>query len=451
MQRLITPTIRENLMTIDVNKKIFDLVPLVTEKPEAQKPSMPFKELIGIPIIINLGKVENIKESQSDLDGKTVNAFKNSLGLSNINYSKLTNISNEILQQSPYNGNTTIEFIEEHLFDWIIETYKNKKTLIEPLNYLQTKFEEEFDEYTYYFRIHALGIESPFQIGNVQIMFFSEEILEELYSLFKLSQENKTKEEFDAFFKPFEGRPIAKVQTKGTKNKSKLKGQKQVNTAIDILKAFLVEESVRPSTQLMDVEYRFKHLFPHSYIYETCSEKFDFHHTLERIGGIEPVELYDQRLKHLLNSGLDKVSDFAFSGANDELAILIQRAIKKIGEYSSEDDLHERVIKIISLYEFLFIPVTKGKGRGQTIVKSNVLKKIIEPSEQEEIIRIFNTFYDIRDKMLHNGIEKHIDLNNLYKVQKITLFLLKYLVELNKKLKTKIQLYNYFKIKSGSN
>ncbi len=56
-------------------------------------------------------------------------------------------------------------------------------------------------------------------------------------------------------------------------------------------------------------------------------------------------------------------------------------------------------------------------------------------------------FYDIRDKYLHNGLEKHIDIDNLYKVQKITVFLLKRLILLNKKLTNSSELLEHFEVK----
>ena len=154
-----------------------------------------------------------------------------------------------------------------------------------------------------------------------------------------------------------------------------------------------------------------------------------------------------EKIEELLSSGLNEVSEFISSSPTNELSRTIINTISSIGNYSSERNLHQRVVKIISVYETLFIPLKKGKGKGLSIVKSKVLPKIIEKNELETVVKMYIDFYDIRDKYLHNGLEKHIDIDNLYKVQKITVFLLKRLIRLNKKLTNSSELLEHFEIK----
>lgn len=422
---------------------------MVTKNPKEPKQSnQEEKDLVGIPLLFDLGKVENIKRSQPDGYGNTLEAFKNQFGLVEKDYRKLSDIANKIIEHEPYSSYTSTNFIEDHLFDWIIDTYQNNKAETEPLNYLQNEFEKDLNEYNFYFKIHALGIEAPFKIGNVEFIFFTDEVIKEHCKKFIKENPEKSVEECEFLFKEFRSKPIAKITAKGTQKGAKQNAQKQVNLSIDLLKCFLIQDSVISSTKLMDVEYRFTDTYPNSYIYESKSENFDFNSAFERTVSVAPVSLDSRKVKQLFDSGMDKISEFISKKPKNELTFIINRVISKIGEYSSENNLHERVIKIISLYEFLFIPVTKGKGKGQTIIKSRVLTKIIGDSERPTVIKIFNEFYDIRDKYLHNGLEKHIDINDLFKVQKITLFLLKRLVELNKNLKSSEELLDHFEIKN---
>lgn len=435
-------------MNNELNNKIFDLVPLVSKKLEPKKVNENSDEdLVGIPVLIDLGEVENLKRSIPDDYGNTLEAYKNDFGLNIQNYSKLRDIANQIIEIEPYSSFATVNFIEEHLFEWIIETHKENRAKNEPLNYLRDVFEKDFKEYNFYFRIHALGISSTFKVGQVEFTFFTDEILIEYSKQFKKQFPEKPEKECDLIFKDYISKPIAKVKSKGIQDKAKRNAQKQVNLALDSLKCFLVEESVISSSKIMDAEYRFTDTFPNSFIYDTTASNFDFNLQFERTDGITPISLSKDKVEKLFDSGLKEVSEFISSRASNELSRVILNTINSIGNYTSERNLHERVVKIISVYETIFIPLKKGKGKGLTIVKSKVLPKIIGKNELEMVVKIFIDLYDIRDKYLHNGIEKHIDIDNLYKVQKITVFLLKRLIGLNKKLTNSIELLEHFEIK----
>ncbi len=432
----------------ELNNKIFDLVSFVTEELESPKPKENQNEdLVGIPVLFNLGEVKNIKTSRPDGYGNTIEAYKNNFGLDIQNYRKLRDVANKIIEIEPYASFATVTFIEEHLFDWIIETHNENKAKIEPLNYLQDAFENDLKEYRFYFRIHALGINSTFKIGQVEFTFFTDEELLDYSKKFKEQFPEKPKKECELIFKDYVSKPIAKVSSKGIQSKAKQNAQKQVNIAVDSLKCFLVEESVNSSTKIMDAEYRFTDTFPNSFIYDTKSDKFDFNLQFERADGIAPISLNSEKIKELFDSGLGEVSEFITNKPSNELSRIILNTISSIGKYSSERNLHERVVKIISIYESIFIPLKKGKGKGQTIVKSKVLKKIIGANELPMVVKIFNEFYDIRDKYLHNGLEKHIDIDDLFKAQKITTFLLKRLIQLNKKITSLKELLEHFEIK----
>ncbi len=433
-------------MNNELNNKIFDLVSLVTKKLESKKSKENQDEdLIGIPVLFNLGKVENIKRSRPDGYGNTIEAYKNDFGLDIQNYRKLRDIANQIIEIEPYANYATVNFIEEHLFDWIIETHKENRAKNEPLNYLQDAFEKDLKKYNFYFRIHALGINSTFKIGQVEFTFFTNDLLLDYSKKFKEQYPEKPEKECELIFKYYISKPIAKVSSKGIQNKAKRNAQREVNLAIDCLKCFLVDESVNSSSKIMDAEYRFTDTFPNSFIYDTSSDKFDFNLQFERTDGIALTSLNKEKIERLFNSGLNEVSEFISSPPENELSKIIINTISSIGNYSSERNLHERVVKIISVYETLFIPLRKGKGLS--IVKSKVLPKIIGKNELETVIKMYIDFYDIRNKYLHNGLEKHIDIDNLYKVQKITVFLLKRLIRLNKKLTNSSELLEHFEIK----
>ncbi|HNP69292.1 MAG TPA: hypothetical protein PKH16_15405, partial [Aequorivita sp.] len=154
-------------MNHELNNRIFDLVPLVTKKFKPKKSNKsPSEDLVGIPVLFNLGKVKNIKSSKPDGYGNTIEAFRNDFGLNIQNYEKLRDIANQIIEIEPYASFATVNFIEEHLFDWIIETHKENKAKIEPFNYLQDAFENDLKEYNFYFKICKLPLIRTVHFSN---------------------------------------------------------------------------------------------------------------------------------------------------------------------------------------------------------------------------------------------------------------------------------------------
>jgi len=430
-----------------LNIEISDLVSLVSKSPDVPSQTKP-NDFIGIPIIAKLGQVKNITRSMSDGYDNSIEMYKNSIGLKRESYSRLQKIANELIEMKPYSDFATIGFIVKHLFDWIIETYHNNRVKIEPLDYLRNCFDSECQDYNFYFRVISLGIKKPFKIGLVELTFLQEDFLAIQYEKFKKELKDRPKEEFEKFFSEFISRPIAKITCRGIKDKAEQKAKRQVNLAIDALKSFLAAESLDSSSKMLDVEYRFIEITRSLHIYDSKSEVFDFDMSFNANDGIKPISLDNQKVNNLFDTGLWTVSYFIAKEKSNELYKIILELVTQIGNYSSERNLYIRVVKIISVYESIFLPQRKGKGRGLSILKTKVIEKIIDEDEKSMIRKIFIDFYNIRDKYLHNGIEKYINLDDLFILQNTTTYLLLILIQLNETLTTTKELLDYFNIKT---
>lgn len=431
----------------ELNIEIFDLVNLVSSKSFLDKSYKNKNDnYIGDNEIARFEKPESLISSIKDKDGNIIESYKDSLGLKKNSYKKLRNITDKIIELYPYSEFTSIRFIEKILFEWIIDAYLNKKTEVEPLTYLKQCYEKDINNYNFYFKLESFRIQKPFRIGAVEFTFFDDNFLSIQLEKFKREFPNKSEKEFKLFFKEFISIPIVKITSKGIRDKAEQNAKKSINISIDALKCFLVIESINLKYKLPDVEYRFSKT-NNLFIYDTVSDKFDYQ--LKFDNEAMPISIDSKKLQELNKLGLGIVSDFISNKRNNELYNKIIEMISSIAEYSSERNLHERIVKIVSTYESIFIPQSPTRGgrpKGLTLIKQ-VLDKILDQSDEEQIKRIFIGFDKIRNSYLHNRIPKFIDVNDLIVAQSIMILLLIELIQLNEKLKTLGELLDHFEIK----
>ena len=275
----------------ELNIEIFDLVNQVFSKPISDKPvENKDDNFIGINEIARFEKVESFISSTKDQFGTIIELYKGSIGLKKDGCRQLRNIADKIIELNPYSKFATIEFIEKVLFDWIIDVFLSKKVEIEPLIYLNQRFEKDINDYNFYFRIESLGIQKPFKIGQVEFTFFDDKFLDSQLEKFKRDLPNRSEKDFNLLFKVFISKPIVKISSKGIKDKAEQNAKRSINLSIDILKCFLVKESIDLRYKLLDVGCRFS-VKNSLFIYDTVLDKFDFNICLKINDGVKPVSL----------------------------------------------------------------------------------------------------------------------------------------------------------------
>ncbi len=437
----------------DLTKQLFELIPHVKEE-EIIPQNNSVKELIGLERIMNIdaSQIKNWRTSKVDLledeklcSSKEVNG--KTFQLSSKHYVLFNHLLKQIFDLEPYCSLTTLEFIEEHLFDWLIEGFLSKKVDQDPLNYLDEVLDQKVKHFNFYYKISALAIEKEIKLGDACITSFSEEDLEREYETFKYQFPKKEKREFDIYFNEFEKTPIIKISSKGTFERASSLAEYKAGLIIDVLKSALIDESIHPFYKMMDLEMRSDQNSFYTTLYNTNSERFDYQ-ILTKRERVIPIQLTKNRVIEIRERGIQIIIDFINKPSKDEFDYVIIDALQQLSSISSTENLHERVVKIISFFEFLFMPINgiSSSGKGESILKKKVLPRILLESEVGVFREIFRNLYGTRTKFLHNRIELKINKKEVFRIQGISFNLLKWLISKSDTMKSHQDLLDFFKI-----
>jgi hypothetical protein len=204
----------------ELNASAFELISLL-ELTQLTSSNIPaFGNFVGSPqVIMNVGEVSDLKRVKKDPFGNNVSVYqaidKSYIGLSESNYSKFKELLTQIQELSIFSTKTTFSFLEEEAFDWLIGIYKNKKAEKDLINHLIDVTENEYKEYTFFFKLYPFSIEMPFTIGNSEITFLTEDFIEQEKR--KFISTGKKEEDFNSLFKDFKDKVLIKVVAKGVK------------------------------------------------------------------------------------------------------------------------------------------------------------------------------------------------------------------------------------------
>lgn len=418
----------------NLNALAFHLVSILEERePEPSQPAIN-ENLVGSPPIINLGPINNLKLLKTEPFGSNVSVFhaidKSYIGLSESNYFKFKQIVTQIQEIPIFSTKTTFSFIEEEAFNWLIEVYKNKKAEKNLIDYLLDTIENEYKEYTFFFKLYPFSIEKPFIIGNSEITFLTQEFIEQERQKFISS--GKTLEEFHTLFKEFNNKVLIKVKAKGVKSRAEEIAFHEAEISTDVLKCLLHEYSIYGQYCLPEIDHRFTQKNTSVHIYNYPSEKFTFGFSISNQGNNVPIQINEEKLNTLNSNHLKKFSNFLINKKENDFYYLTIDAIKTFSDLVSTNNRYERVVKIISFFEAIIIDTGTKKGKGETIIKSKLIPKILKTSEDLKLgIELTGYFFRIRDAYLQHRIHRLIDYIKIYQYQTIAFRFLYYLVENN--------------------
>lgn len=433
---------------IDIlNKSINELLNLLEEDLSTEKrkqQNIPFKGL-GEPIVLDT-KVSDYIESKTDFRGKTISKFrvinKLKVGINEKHYSTYLSVCNKIHNNGHFNKVVNKEFIEVVIFKWLTDKYILNISE-DPIEYLKREINENIDSYTYFFVINNIAIESDFKIGECLFFHVDNKFIEE-----EKIQANLKDKEFDKVTSFIHDKIILQIETKGVGDKAMELAQYKTELMLNILKIFLLEESMDYTVELPEFNYQCLGGKFNQYLVKHEKESFfSWNAGMFRAKNSgTPTHISNKKLEKELKNGMRNMIYYFSYNEKDELYGLLVSSVNALGEAFSIFNFYERAVKLISLLESIFI--RGNKGGGQSIIKQKVIPKFVKSDIQEDFKRIINLHYKVRDRYLHHKEEIEIDYNDFYQFQFfIQRLLLKIMaIQNDTKIKTKQELLDYFEI-----
>lgn len=445
----------------EINKTAYNLINLLFIKDLEKKNgnSVDRKKFIGDSECI--GKIDVRKTVyftiyETDILNNNISANvildNKKVGLDRKNYQLLKNLVEELLNDNFIYENCDFEFIEKKVFGWIIEVYSKSKADFDLYNYLLLNIEKEKNDHIFYFKVNNLAIEDNFVVGNCEFKsleenFFEERLIEINHNSINISE--KDDEAFLMYNKSFLNKLLITTSFSGVHNKALSQAKKQVELSINALKIFLSLESLNKKN-LFNVDFNDMNNDVTEYFSYTNNS--DFHTIIgSKKSSAVPVEISSNSFNEFKKEGLENISEFLKNNKKNELYFEIESLINDYGNINSTQNLHIRLVWLVSFFERVIIPKSNTKGKGLIYLKNNILPKLINNFDAEIAGKV-NTIYKIRDKYLHNRIELPIGVDSILMFKEIAkLFLLKLIFLNNSNCQTLEDVQRFFDISTSKN
>ena len=367
--------------------------------------------------------------------------------LSESNYETLEELIKLTLNVVFFTNNATYNFLENTIYEWIVNCMSEKRIAINLVNFLYISVDKSLKEYIYYFPIDSMAIEKPFDLGIIEITFFTEQEILNQYEKLKLVREDCAGD-IDELFKKYRNRIIAKTKVKGIPDKAEIMAKKNVVLALNVFKLFFSYESVNDYYQMFDVEFESKRLSPYTFLCESSRGDFDFKEMLQVRHGSSPIVVNDRVLGQIAKENIYYLLQFISSYKDNELNNVIVGFINDLGSAFSIRNYYERVVKLVSSFEGILLSTNHKKGAGETLLKNNVLKKMNLSEEEDNLIKkLIRDYYEVRNKYIHNKLELPINLIELGTFQYFSLKFIFLLVEQSAHYSNLDEVLIYFEVK----
>lgn len=296
----------------------------------------------------------------------------------------------------------TCEFIYDHTFDWIINTYKNKKAEADLIAYLQSKVLEFIRNYRFYFKVLNLDIEKEFSIGDVLFSWVTPEFFDKVVN-------GK-----ESLMDRFQGSVFVSYELKNVvKDRGVQIAEKECIKAVNVLKLFTPTIKAPDYTTTFDIDSRVSVYRENQYIVQDTNDEKGMFINFRANGALN--EFDETTINLLIECGANFIKLITLKEPN-EMQRLLLKALQKFSEAISSKDLHRRLVDLFTLQESLLLKDDSVNTRDSLIFFGEKLFK--NPMDSLEVfIKRIMRLYEMRSQIVHHDNKNEIDINDLIALQ----------------------------------
>lgn len=335
------------------------------------------------------------------------------------------------IQTEYYEDLASKEFIEDKAFEWFLYLYDNKRAIVDILPYIDDHVKASLKEYTFYFPIDNMRIETPFSLGNTRFVYFTKDEMNEYYDLLKSRENsNTTEENFNTLYRSkFQGIVLAQVTVCSERDHAENIAKENAGLSVDILKFHTNNLTIPDFKVPFDLNFRLN--YQRQSVFLAGKDLKDKNLNYNVRFNTSDYSWTDERLTFAYQESMGLFSDFIKLRKKDELYKLIIQAIKAFALALSNWDLHERSISLITIAESLLLKYEEMYKMEQKVKQR--ISKIGSINDQEdlEIKEYLSNIYQVRHKMVHKAIRLNIVHMDLGRTQTLILLLLMKYIHLN--------------------
>lgn len=350
-------------------------------------------------------------------------------GFNDSEYPEFYQLVSSICNHTTFKDTVSRDFIESKSILWLANVHRDNKASLDLINYLKRESESEIEILTLYYPIINLHISKSFKIGDVEITFFTKDYFDQLWS--RNTKEDRTEKQFNELYRKYQGRVFAAYKIKAESKKANEIAFNKCLQAIDVLKLFAPTVILPERKCYLGIEgsLNFNFQSDHITIPDNDKDVWKFSFSAKN----DPFILTDSLLEDIGNVGLNMLSRFIQTRADNDLSNLIVQAITLTSSAISNFDLHFRTAQLITIVESLLLEEERKhdleKKSKQRLSKLFNGEKIIGEYDVGELL---SKMYQVRHKIIHKAIRLPIQLTELRDFQILVIELIKRLTIANR-------------------
>lgn len=325
--------------------------------------------------------------------------------LENEAFDEFNKLVTDIYSVNKVNTKITKKALQDVLFKWIIGGHLNQQIISEFCNNLQVYIQEICQDLLISFRLLYINIPEEFCVGDVKFRYLTRDIVDTLQGA-KDKAPKPIKDKYDELF-------AGMVLVEYFVENCSFEVAQEVaydfcSIAVDILKCHSL--TVRyPEVQLdFDMDNRVRVVENNMSFSYTDSSFGDFTIELKKRG--EEFNILSVPKTHPLSIYAKASTTY------NETRTVIRRSIGKFANSLSNNDLHERVVQLMSILDSIFITNQK-----QPIVNtiSHYSAKLLKltADERRQLKKDIKDLYDVRSDYVHRGKRTLENIDLLSRIQ----------------------------------
>ena len=324
------------------------------------------------------------------------------IGLEGEAHKELIHISQEMQRTKILRDIVSINFLTEHIFEWIKEKYRGA-TDLPMVEYVLTKCEQAIEEYEIWIPVAMLYVQSEIQIGKITFKTITKEMLDRL-SERTLKQNPKDKDGDEQYLrkkrKELQGLAASTIKVYGEYTRAYEIALEETEKSVAALRVFSPANLI-PEVNSYCAPLGTENIPKEKYLLIEDGEIVGNSRSMD----LKPIERWiidDRLLEVYRQDGLQALSDIL---AQDKRSEFEEKVIDSLIWYSKsclESNLSDKLIYILVGLESILLRNT-NEPIGKNIRERMALLIRDSVDERKSVIKNVQKTYRLRSSFLHHG------------------------------------------------
>ncbi|WP_223788545.1 HEPN domain-containing protein [Marinicella meishanensis] len=411
----IPPAAEENF-----NKKAKALIKLIKEVEFDNQGDANNSDLHSRVTITDKDIVGEVEMFSSNEKGKVMGRFfkymDSHYGIVDDDFEKLRDVSQNIQRLNAFKLILSQNFIENHLFNWCVESFKAHAITNPFIEYLKLQAEAAVKEQKVYVPIANLIVDKEFKFCGVLISGLTKPLADEIYkSSISMAKNEGAKSRFEKFFDNFrskyQGYALALLKFKCEPELAHNLATNKVQRLISILSIYhrsILIHDIKCPISIKGSEYS-----PYTTSFE-ISDEFLLLSLTEKpvdLASLRPWRIKENDVIKFNEVGMSHLSVLASQDNKTEFQDMILNMAYLYSKASFSNDPMEKLILMLSSLESSLLK-NQSESIQQNIAERLSMLIAEKLQDRKAIIKNLKEVYSLRSKYLHHGHSSQ-DIKNL--------------------------------------